>query len=1012
MMFLSKYRFLFLLCCCAGNTLLAQDKSNKGKEFWLGYGHNVLFTQDPPFNTQTHVLYLSAEQAATVTVSVNGTGWSQTVNIPANSVDFSINIPKTGPEDARLLTEGLSTKGIHIVSNVPIVAYSHQYGLFSSAATMLMPVETFGYTYYSLNYTQVSNYVDSYSWFYVVASENNTRLLITPSDSTEGGWRPNQTYTVNLNKGDIYNVFGKKTSSLSSKDMTGSKIVSVTGADGNCHPVAVFSGSSRNIICAGNGGEILQQQIFPANAWGTKYLTYHTVNNPAGNINTPFLNYYRIAVRNPSTVVKKNGVVLTGLINNFYYQYSSNSGDYIEADQPVLVAQYTVSSNECTGIGSNPLGDPEMIYISPIEQGVKSAIFYNTRNQAISLNFVNIIIPTPGVNSLLIDGVPPDPTEYISHPVNTNYSVVVKRLPGAAAQHSISSDSTFIATNYGAGITESYGYNVGTLVNNLNAYDQIKNTFNTTGNTDTFTCPKTPFRIFVKLAHQPTSIHWKLSQVTGIIPNTDSIINNPVPVATQTINGRSYNTFTLQQDFSFAASGTYYIPVSYTAPGIDNCNQTENTTVKVLVKPGPIADFSFTSPGGCLTDTIRFTGTSIPGSFNIINYNWLFPDNSTANTPNTVKLFSTTGNQNVRYTIMADNGCWGDTIKTVTTSGSPLSAFTISGNSCQRDSVRITDASTISNGTITAWQWNFGDGNSATRNNNTPFYHTYNTAGNFMISLVTVAASGCSDTTLMPVTVLPKPIAGFTTNGNVCLGDSIRFTDASTTTLGTISSWQWNFGDGNSIIRTNNSPFFHPYTSAGNYSVSLVVNGSSGCASDTFRLMVNISPKPTATFTFSGKPCIDSLFSFTSSVPAGGMNSPTWQWNFGDGQTFTSSSLNTATHAYTTALSNNTVKHWVSYSAGCSSDTSFITIPLINANPVASFTVIGDTLCERKPLTLSSTATGISNWNWDLGNGNSNNIPPFSHSYNAANTYTIRLVVSSVAGCRSLPATQTITINP
>src|SRR5512137_591091 len=130
MMFLKKYRFLFLVCCCVGNTLHAQDKSNKGKEFWLGYGHNVLFTQDPPYNTQTHVLYLSAEQAATVTVSVNGTGWSQTVSIPANTVDFSINIPKTGPEDARLLTEGLSTKGIHIVSDVPIVAYSHQYGLF------------------------------------------------------------------------------------------------------------------------------------------------------------------------------------------------------------------------------------------------------------------------------------------------------------------------------------------------------------------------------------------------------------------------------------------------------------------------------------------------------------------------------------------------------------------------------------------------------------------------------------------------------------------------------------------------------------------------------------------------------------------------------------------------------------------------------------------------------------------------------------------------------------------
>ncbi len=143
-----------LLCVCCSNSS-AQNKSNRGKEFWLGYGHNILFTQGSPPNSQTHILYLSAEQAATVTVTVNGTAWSRTVNIPANTVDFSVIIPKAGPEDARLLSEGKSTKGIHIVSDVPIVAYAHQYGSVSSAATMLMPVEGFGYSYYSLNYTQV-----------------------------------------------------------------------------------------------------------------------------------------------------------------------------------------------------------------------------------------------------------------------------------------------------------------------------------------------------------------------------------------------------------------------------------------------------------------------------------------------------------------------------------------------------------------------------------------------------------------------------------------------------------------------------------------------------------------------------------------------------------------------------------------------------------------------------------------------------------------------------------------
>jgi hypothetical protein len=101
------------------------------------------FTQDNPVNSQTLVLYLSADQAAVVTVTVNSTSFSQTVNIPANTVNFSIIIPKSGVNDARIQSEGLSTKGIHIVSDVPIVVYAHQYGLFSSGATMLMPVETY-----------------------------------------------------------------------------------------------------------------------------------------------------------------------------------------------------------------------------------------------------------------------------------------------------------------------------------------------------------------------------------------------------------------------------------------------------------------------------------------------------------------------------------------------------------------------------------------------------------------------------------------------------------------------------------------------------------------------------------------------------------------------------------------------------------------------------------------------------------------------------------------------------
>src|SRR5690606_8866759 len=78
-------------------------------------------------------------------------------------------------------------RAIHIESNVPIVAYAHIYGNVSSGATMLLPVETWGYSYISINSEQVDAGGPGYSWIYVVAKEDNTRVRIIPSAATRLG---------------------------------------------------------------------------------------------------------------------------------------------------------------------------------------------------------------------------------------------------------------------------------------------------------------------------------------------------------------------------------------------------------------------------------------------------------------------------------------------------------------------------------------------------------------------------------------------------------------------------------------------------------------------------------------------------------------------------------------------------------------------------------------------------------------------------------------------------------
>ena len=1007
--------------------IFAQNRSNKGKEFWLGYGNNVLFNHDNPVNGQTLVLYLSAEEAAVVKVSVNGTAWTQTVTIPANSVDVSVVIPKSGVNDARLTTEGKFTKGIHIESDVPIVAYAHQYGLMSSAATMLMPVETFGYTYYSLNYDQISNFPDSYSWFFVVASENNTRLRITMADTTQGSATApsvpkDTTITVDLNKGEIYNVFGKQlatTTYFNGKDLTGSKIVSVAGSDGKCHPVGVFSGASRNTICAGNGGEFLMQQIFPANAWGTRYVTYHSVNNAMANIKTPFLNIYRIAVRDPNTIVKINGVVINGLLplyKNFYYQYASIEGEIIESDKPILVGQYTVSSNECTGANPNPLGDPEMLYISPIEQGVKSAMFYNTRNQYIDMNLTNIIVPTGAVSSVKIDGVALNANEYFPHPRTNLYTVVVKRLLGAGAQHKISCDSAFVATVYGTGTFESYGYNLGTYVNDLNATGGIRNTLDVLspiGTIDSITCSKTPLKLILKSAYKVSRINWQLSKAlgSGVLPAKDSIELNPMPSDSSYVFGRKYYIYNSAMDVSFLNTGTFDVPVEYYSDEIDNCAHTDITSIKVAVKKGPSVDFSI-SKFLCLPDTVSFAATVNTNGFNLTKNLWRIDDTASASTLTFRKKFLSSGDHTVRFTTYADNGCAGDTLKVVSIQQNPVTNFSVASSVCLGDSLFFKDLSLVAKAGSNLWKWDYGDGTVVSKPVSDTAHYFYKKPGNFIAKLWVETANGCkSDTTLKTISVLDKPAAKFTADQNICIGDVTTLKDASSITSGTISLWNWNYGDGVIAQKTNGSPFSYLYTKGGSYTVTLQTLASNGCISDSFALQVNIFDKPVPTVSVSGKLCVDSLLTLTSSIAYTPVTPIAWYWSLPSGKDSTKNGSNIVNITAPNGGAAIKYKHAVNINNGCKSDTLTFTLPIIHASPVPNFTITGDSLCIGKEITFNSTDTSVNQWKWDFGDGTfSTQAPPIIKKYTAAKKYTTSLQYTGKNGCGSLTTNSPVTI--
>ncbi|WP_158543277.1 PKD domain-containing protein [Dyella psychrodurans] len=145
-----------------------------------------------------------------------------------------------------------------------------------------------------------------------------------------------------------------------------------------------------------------------------------------------------------------------------------------------------------------------------------------------------------------------------------------------------------------------------------------------------------------------------------------------------------------------------------------------------------------------------------------------------------------------------------------------------------------------------------------------------------------------------------NPVANFT---DTVSGLTVSFTNTSTDSGGTITSYAWNFGDGSTSTAASPS---HTYTAAGTYTVSLEVTDNTG-ATNTKTGSVTVSSgsggHPVASFTDSVSG-LTVAFTNTSTDTGGTITS--YSWNFGDGGTSTSASPShtyTAAGTYTVSLS-------------------------------------------------------------------------------------------------------------
>ena len=188
--------------------------------------------------------------------------------------------------------------------------------------------------------------------------------------------------------------------------------------------------------------------------------------------------------------------------------------------------------------------------------------------------------------------------------------------------------------------------------------------------------------------------------------------------------------------------------------------------------------------------------------------------------------------------------------------------------------------------TINSWSWDLGDGNVSYQQN--PL-HYYLSSGTYPISLTLTTSAGCTASLNDTVNVYPLPHATFSAV-NACEGQAVTFHDNSTTGMGVVNYWNWNFGDGTTSSTQHPS---HVYSTPGTYNVMLTVGTAGGCL-DSLMSQVVVFPQPQVAFTPTvTSACAGSNVSFTNSSTTtnGAINS--WLWNFGNGQTSTAANPTT-----------------------------------------------------------------------------------------------------------------------
>ncbi|MFV0593314.1 MAG: PKD domain-containing protein [Draconibacterium sp.] len=905
---------LLLAALFAFSVLLiyAQDTANpcrrstEGKEFWFGFmegrnyhnGHYVEVTVTA--REQTSVTLTVGEDASGSNV------YSYNFTVAANSsvqVQLPWNIAETtGSEETQ-------RKGIHLVSEKPVNVYALSWDQNSSDVAVIYPVESLGKEYYAMCYDpdiDQNNPTEGNgrnSEFLIVASEDSTLVEITPSKITDKLRPKDSTFTITLNKGEVYQVQSENavnTGFQGQGDLSGSYIK--TGK-----PVAFFSGSLATRVPSGLCcWDHLYEQIPPIQAWGREYY--------AVPLKSREQDRYRIMAAYDNTTVYVSGLAPFTLNKGefkelvFYY----NEPKKIYGDQPIMVAQFSQSRDvDRNYTGGN--GDPFMIILSSTTQSKNDVTFVAYNSDQIAKYYVNIVTLTEEVNNIRFDG---SSIAGEFQPFSEgDYSFAQKEIsPGNHQITNTNKDRGFLAYVYGYGGVESYGYGVGF---NLDLVLDLGKSINFNGDTlllcngDSIALDAGPYfdtyewktgeltqRLTVT---EGGNYHVKTTTIDGCeledsifvyvsAPDVDLKIDSAEECAPYSVEldatpdfqkylwkNETNDTLATTQTIVADKTGTYLLTVW------DKFSCTDKDTFSLVVFPVPDIEIKgehlFCNTKECeLSADISGTSDNVWNINN--NFTWSSNDpgikiNNTSHQKASIEA-SNWGEYQIYYELTTIDGCTTNDTFEIGFYPTPTAEFIIDDDPNVKCKGYSKDVKYTGNATENAnYYWNYGGAKLLDSLNWDHFIVSvgaYNT--NPYLTLF-VEENGCwSDTTSSLLGANPNFILE-TEKSRGC--DSISVSFKGELKVEDALSFEWDFGDDSPI--SNEQAVTHLYQNPGFYDVSLLItNTLSGCQIG-FQIdsMIKVFPTPTAEIIADSTICYPDS---TQIIYANSIDSSLCFWSF------------------------------------------------------------------------------------------------------------------------------------